>query len=226
MLVLDIVAEESGCDKGLLKRRKRNTFQPERNNLYMKDKVFNIVHMTKQNIEDSSVKRILEVNRGRVLKCKCDEINSIISEYIMDIRPYIKRAILSSLIKEAKYNINIDSLCIYDNDFVELGEYFELAKKIRKISIISRKTNEIEAFIQKCYCKLGVKIDSSEGYINLYRAKLDLNEIIMNKSAFLNVDGYNMLVYADEAYFSVDEYASQLLKYETPIEYICASLNM
>lgn len=226
MLVLDIVAEESGCDKRLLKRMKRNTFQPERNNLYMKDKVFNIVHMTKQNIEDSSVKRILEVNRGRVLKCKCNEINSIISEYIMDIRPYIKRAILSSLIKEAEYNINIDSLCIYDNDFVELSEYFELAKKIRKISIISRKTNEIEAFIQKCYCKLGVKIDSSEGYINLYRAKLDLNEIIMNKSAFLNVDGYNMLIYADEAYFSVDEYSSQLLKYETPIEYICASLNM
>ena len=226
VLLFNIIEDISEVDNSFFKRRKKRVLQPVRENLRINNNTYTIVHMNRNNINDSFVKRILMVNRGRTLKCDSEEINIYISEYLLDIRPYIKRAILAALLKEMPYNNSFSSLCIYDDEFRLNDEYFDIAEKARTISIIGENKTEIELFRHKCYHDLGLIVDCSDKYCELYHTSLDLNDIMMNKSAFLSIDGCKMLIYADESYFNVDDNVSQLLKYNVPIEYACASLNM
>ena len=196
---------------------------PKRNNLLIGNKVYNVIEFGVENINDDSVKKILEINRKKVLKCGDDNINEIVSGYLMDIKPYVKRAIISSVVMRLKNERLFESLCVKDDDFIESTEYFELAKNLRKLSIISNDAKNINVFRNKCYNNWGLSVGSSScGYDSF----LDLNSLVMNRGSFLTINGCDLLVYADESYFNVTENVSELLKFNVPKEYACASLYM
>ena len=225
MLILNVVKEEVGCEKSVLGKRKARVYQPNRFNIRLDKKIYNIVNLTKSNINDKSVRRILEINRNNVLKCNCNDINSQISEYIMDITPYLKRAILSSVINELEQGFGFESLCIKDSCFAETDEYYSLARKLRRFAIVCDDNKEFNNFRNRCYNNLGLDIECLNQSKDYY-AYLDIDNIIMDKSAFMTINNNQVLVYADEGYFNVDENVSELLKYEVPKEYACASLRM
>ncbi len=225
LLVFNVVKEEVSYEKSVFGRRKTKTFQPDRFNVYLDNKIYNIVNLTKNNINDKSVRRILEINRNSVLKCNCNDINSQISEYLMDITPYMKRAILSSVIKELEQGFVFQSLCIKDSCFAEADEYYSLARKLRRFAIVCDDNKEFNNFRNRCYNNLGLNIECLNQSNECY-AYLDLDNIIMDKSAFMTINNNQVLIYADEGYFNVDKNVSELLKYEVPKEYACASLYM
>ncbi len=221
MLVLKVTENEI-YRKGLFGRKVIKN-KPKRNNLLIGNKVYNVIELSVENINDDSVKKIFEINRKKVLKCGDSNINEIVSDYLMDIKPYVKRAIISSVVMRLKNERMFESLCVRDSDFLESTEYFELAKNLRKLSIISNEEKIINGFRNKCYNNWGLNVGSSScGYDSI----LDLNSLVMNRAAFLTINGCDLLVYADESYFYVTKNVSELLKFNVPKEYACASLYM
>lgn len=188
--------------------------------------MYNIVTISKENIFSDSVRRILQINRNKVLKCNSDEVNKQIQDYLLDIKPYVKRAIISSVINEMSAGNRIHSLCVKDSDFEASKEYYSLADVSRKLSVICTPNNAFNNYCNECYNNLGLRIECSKNCREYYDAYLDIDNILMNKSAFLTVNGCQMLIYADESYFNVDENVAKLLRYDVPKEFACASLYM
>lgn len=222
MLVLNVINEDMRRRNGISGRKKK-IFYPERYNACIGNKLYNIVDIRKENLNDSSVMKLLSINRNKVLKCSCNDVNEHIKDYLMDITPYLKRAILSAVIKELEQGLLFENLCVKDSSFVESKEYYSLAKKLRKLSVVCDNV-AINNFRDICYNNLGLGVENV--FCSEYQAFLDFDSIVTEKGAFITVNDNQILVYADEEYFFVDDNVSKLMKYEVPKEYACASLRM
>lgn len=219
MLVLNIIREET-TKKRLFFCKNKIRKSPERYNCHIGNKVYTIVDLYENQLDNVLVKRLLVINRNKVLKCNNYVINDRINEYLLDIKPYIKRALLSSVVNIIKEGCDIDSVCIRDSLFTDYDEYYALASLLRRMSVVC-DNNAFISFQSKCYNNLGLYVDNRK--TEEYRGYLDLDNVFENKTFFI-IDGIDMLVYADEGYFEVDNNVGELLKFNVPKEYACASL--
>lgn len=189
-------------------------------------KLFSVVTINENDLYNEEVLRLLKIFEGNVLKTDNQKADEFIKRYLFDISPYVKRAILSSLVRKIREDRGILSVCVKDRDFYMSDEYLSLAENSRKLSLVSGDNLNVNKFCEHCFNSYGLNIGLTDDCYGKYDVFIDLDELNGNNSAFMTVNGIRMLIYADESYFELNDDVLKLIRYNVPLEYACAAYHM
>ncbi len=187
---------------------------------------FDIISLSREDLECDEMQRLLKINRGRVMESPDGEINEIIKEYLFDKKPYIKRSLLSSVNKFIEQTGERLSVVISDENFMPCEEYFVLANLIKNFTLVSAGVPSVGAFAEKIYYDYGLKVSLKRNaeYSN-YDIAFDFSWLKKDGELQVFYRGESEVVRPDNKYFEPDNDVLTLMEYGVSVKCACAVLR-
>lgn len=230
MLILKVMQDEFDVENNRLFRRKKRRVEKssERSNIKVNDKIYTYVKMPYGVLREEETKRLLNRYKGRILFCESEALQEELSEYSFDYKPYFKRAVLSSLKNQIiASGSGSFSLCVRDESFVFNNEITELAKAIKKLTLITEESVATQEFTDYCFYNFGAVVFVTEDRAgNCDDMYIDLGSIDDSGKAFLNIRGKNMILYPDADYFIGNNGVRDLVSLGVPPKIACAGVEL
>ncbi len=195
-----------------------------RENVVINQRVFSVITLCKEDIDNRLFQRLININKGKVLETYDKSINDKISSYLYDKKPYCKRALLSGLVNYIESLNNTVSITVLDNDFNICDEYYRLCNCVRSFVLVTPPSASFEQFSENVYLDYGLKVSSA---VLIYRSDVtvDFSNMDDNGNLWVEVLGDKKLIYPDTSYYLPDESVSELLKLGVPVKCACAVLK-
>ncbi len=189
-------------------------------------KIFTVVD-TSLDINNPEILRLVKSNKGLIFKTSNKDFNEAYKDYMLDIKPYLKRAYYSSLksVLEKDNNINAN-VFIEDKSFSLCDEAFDLASVCKKMTVIGLENGYMEKFKSKCFNNYGLSVIlnnyTDSAFMNyIIRFSDDLNEEYITYT----LKGKEEKLYPDKKYFYLKSDFNKLLSYGISIKELCAAVN-
>ncbi len=227
MLIIKIKREEQIKDKkSILKRRKfsgKNFI--ERVNLKIGNDIHTLIHLPVSCCENEEFKRLIKIYKGRIIIPDNTDLNENLKDYLFDIKPYCKRAILSAFIKYMGNDFNVyKSVCIADSGFQITQEYADLAKFARNLVILTENNINTQSFSDYCYLNLGTVVDIKDNVNSLeWDIYLNLDDIFDDGRAIVKFKDKDAILHPDPDYFICNKEISEIISYGIPVKTACAA---
>ena len=190
------------------------------------NKRFDIYSMTCCDLSLPEVQRILRIKKGKLLESLNTEQNELLTEYLVDKKPYYKRALLSSVIEFIKQVGEQLSVAVFDDYFFNCDEYNSLAKSVRAFTLVTSRIDLAEKFADEIYREYGLRVVIRQlSPISYFDLSLDFSGIKKDGSLNIIYRGESMLIYPDNKYFESDNDVLELMKHGVPIKCACAVLR-
>lgn len=228
LLVIKDLFDDCGIENGVRKKRKRNC-KPTQNFIrytdYINNKPFYIVEVGKNFLCTENMQKLLYAYKGCVL------INENLPEepfceYLFDAREYYLRALLSSLSNRVKYEKDINSICIKNENILICEEVFEIIKNVRTVHFIVSKDIQTEVFQDECLKRYGTFIKIGEYCcFDEFDVCIDLSQMTSDGKCEIFFNGKTGLLYPDSSFFDATENVKKLLAYGVDKKIACAICN-
>ena len=187
---------------------------------------FDIYSMTYSDLISNEAQRLLQMNKGKILESLNSEQNDFLREYLFDEKPYLKRALLSSVNKFIKGLDEQISVAVCDDAFIECKEYFSLAGSVRGFTLLTAESEIVDSFLDKSYYEYGLKVVVRQQFLfSEYDLLLDFSGMEKDGGIKMICKGEYVPVYFDNSYFEPDDEVSALMNYGVPLKCACAVLR-
>lgn len=226
LLIIKLSHNGKENKKNFLKYVKKESVK--RRNLYVNDSIHTIVECSEDFCKSKEFVRLLNIYKGKVLFPQNYGLKNICKEYLVDTKPYLKRAILSSLTKHICRDLCVGStLCIIDDEFTFNKEYLELARKVRNLVIISEINLDAQKFMDYCYLNMGTYVRFKDTIRGVeWDFYVDLTGISDDGKVFVKYKDGEGILHPDSEYFIYgDEYKEFLSWGISPID-LCAAMEI
>lgn len=220
MVVFNLIENER--NRCILSSKRKNN-RISRETLNLNNNALILINVSKDRVMNNNILKLLKMYKGRVAETSFPEINDYFGEYLYNYKNYIKKAIISNLIKnflnlndrKTKYIIEDDGFCITD-------EYFKLASSVRALGFVCDSSPLFQRFCDECYDNYGIVItkESKSSYNNCFY--LNLNNIISSNKAIFYYKSKSGIIYADTEYFKHNNDVEKLLSFGVPVECACS----
>ena len=201
MLIIKILSEEKDRKKSLFKRSKKMLYN--RRSVLIDNNVYTLIECTDSFCVSEEFQRLLNVYKGQLLLPEKGNLKKLHNEYLFDVRPYLKRAVISGFTKYIKDNIyHNNTLCVIDDNFVFTKEYLDLAHKVRNLVIISENNLEAQRFMDYCYLNLGTFVRFKEKLMDIkWDLYIDLTEVSEPGAVLVRFNDKTSVFFPDNEYF-------------------------
>lgn len=227
MLIIKIKREEHIKEKKhILKRRKLSEKNfIERVNLKIGNDIHTLVHLPVSCCEKEEFKRLLKIYKGRIIVPDNIVLKEKIKDYLFDVKPYCKRAILSAFIKYMGNDFNVcKTVCIVDSGFQITQEYADVAKFARNLVILTENNINTQSFSDYCYLNLGTVINIKDNVNSLeWDIYLNLDDIFDDGRAIVKFRDKDAILHPDPDYFICNKEISEIISYGIPVKTACAA---
>lgn len=229
MLIIKIKREEQIKEKKRILKRKKlgeNNFI-ERVNFKVGNDVHTLVNLPVSCWENEEILRLLKIYKGRIIVPDNIALEEKIKDYLFDIKPYCKRAILSAFIKYMGNDFNIyKTVCIADSSFQITQEYADVAKFARNLVILTENNIKTQSFTDYCYLNLGTVVSikdkiKSSGW-DIY---LNLDDTFDDGRATVKFRDKEAILHPDPDYFICNKEISEIISYGVPVKTACAAFE-
>lgn len=187
--------------------------------------VFNVIELYKKDLKNPDVLTLLNRYKGFVLDTQDGKINELLSSYLFDYTPYIKRALLSSLYRYLKSEEG-SSLYVCDDDFRFSSEWLDIAGCCRKIVVSGIENNDMRIFRSYCYNEFGLNVFiNDESFLDKRFLTIDMNNL--KSQCAIEICGNNKrIIYPDSMYFNCNESAEKLVSLGVSRQSACAAVQV
>lgn len=227
MLIIRIIDEDYDYKKRKKWFCRRNVVdkkydEVERYSINVNGKNVIVLELNSNSLLREDVVTLLNIYKGRVLVAEKNK--QLFKEYLYIPKEYYKRAILSSLVNQAKtVNKAWQKICIKTESFTVSDEYYEIVRLSKKVTLITQLNPLTESFINDCYYKYGAVVGiKDDADISVFDVFLDLDEIDDSGKLMINVQGKEYLLYPDATYFSTCEEYQKLQPFNIEHNIVCS----
>ncbi len=229
MLIIKIKHEEQIKEKkSIIKRRKitEKTFI-ERENLKISNDIHTLVHLPLSCCEKEEFKRLIKIYKGRIIIPDNVVLNDNLKDYLFDIKPYCKRAILSAFIKYMGNDFNVyKTVCIADSGFQTTREYADVAKSVRNLVILTENNISTQKFSDYCYLNLGTVVNVKDNINSLqWDIYLNLDDIFDDGRVIVKFKDKDAILHPDPDYFICNKEITEIISYGIPVKTACAAFE-
>lgn len=176
----------------------------KRENLKIGSKNIVLLELPLSELNNTDVKRLMNVFKGRILITPQNKISFVDASYIFDARCYYSKALLSSLAKQISFNkTEIMSACLKYDDFEITDELFDVAKTTRNLTVIAKNSKLTDKFKNECFDKFGAYISFSQKELSagLFDVYADFSKIDNDGQIIIKEKGREKRFYPDTKYF-------------------------
>lgn len=183
-----------------------------RQNIKINDRLLCFLSISKNDISNHQVQRLLNVYKGRILVPR-EYKNLFEADMLFNVIPFFQKALVSSLTKQLAY-VDADkrNLLIKVDDFKYFDEFSELVKLSKKVAFCTENCPEFEFFQSSCYKNFGAIVllkDYSQS--EDYGIIMDLNSLDEQGKLIIDFFGKHTLIYPDAAFFGANEAVQKLV---------------
>lgn len=169
---------------------------------------------------------LLNMYSGRLL-CSSNNCTVISADYLFSAKSYYQRALLSSLVNQAKIiSADCNSVCVKIKDFFICNELYRLVKIFKNVTIITAVNALTNEFADKCYYEYGAKVKIKGNHTPLTGSVLiNLDNADEKGRLIINACGKECLLYPDSTYFENNAEYNKLHGFDIEHNLICAAFS-
>ncbi len=221
--IVDEIEDTKSYFRGLMRGKFNNI---SRDFVHICNMRLDVISLSYKSLESESIKRLLDINKGKILESTDARLNETVREYLYDKTPYVKKALLSSVNKFIAQTGEHLSVVVFDKEFVACEEYFALANSIKRLSLVLSEASSISSFADKVYYDYGLKVSLKQrvGYSDCDVA-VDFSRLEGDGCLKIFYRGESIALYPDNKYFEPDKDVLDLMSYGVPIRCACAIIR-
>lgn len=225
MLIFRIVDETADTHNYFKKLFKAKKSCITRSSKTINNISFDIVSLSLSDFGNDAVKRLLEINRKKVMESVDVRLNGITDGYLYDKTPYVKKSLISSINKYIDQMGFRGSVLVVDNSFEATSEFEELCRKSKSLTIICSDYID-EEFFNNIYQRYGLKINiRKESFPSQHDMVIDFSDNLNGSQFYVRHWGDIVPINPDNAYFEPDERVLQLISLGVTVKCACAVLG-
>lgn len=227
MLIIKIKSNEDEKINGRFFKKQLRPDAFKRSCFNIRNKPCTLIEFNETMLPTLNLERLFKTFEGRIIGAADDLEKVVPPEYRFDIKPYYKRALLSSLRKNISSNARSLNLAIKDDNFVFSQEYINLAKSVKSFTLLTKESTETDRFCNHCFVEYGFFVNIVNSYDNIVNCNIyvDFNKIEHDGKIMIVKDEREAVLYPDPEFFAVDDEIRPVLKMGIPLKVVCAAFD-